>query len=299
MKISKEIKVSIAAICAIILLFYGINFLKGKAVLKPKNSYIVVFDNVTGLTADNVVFANGYSVGTVGDIKIDYDRPDRIYVRIDVDRNVRIPRGTRAEIETSMMGTTTMRLLLGGENEFLSAGDSLTGGLYHGALDQAGEMVPEIEAMLPKLDSILAALNTLLNDPAIGRTLANAEVVTKNLETATVSLNGLLEDDIPTLTKKLTAVGENVETLTGKISEIDYAATIEKTNETLDNTNRLIADLDSKMNSEEGTLGLMLNDRELYDNLTHMVESGDSLLEDLKAHPKRYVHFSLFGKKDK
>ena len=298
MKISKELKVSFAAIVAIVLLFYGINFLKGRTLVK-KNTYVVVFDNVTGLTADNAVFANGYSVGSVNDITINYEKPEEIYVSIAVDKSVRIPRGTHAEIETSMMGTTTMRLLLSDSREFLSPGDSLTGSVYKGALDQAGALVPQLEAMLPKLDSIVGAVNALMNDPKTAQLVANAEMVTRNLVSTTDNLNNLLEGDIPRLTARLDAVGANVETLTCKLNEIDYAETVRKVDETLRSTDQLLSDLDAKLNSTEGTVGLLLNDRRLYDNLNNTLVSSDSLLQDLKSHPKRYVHFSLFGKKDK
>lgn len=297
MKNGREIKVAVAALVAIVLLFYGINFLKGRT-LGKKSSYVVVFDNVTGLTADNAVFANGFSVGTVGSIAINYERPDEIYVRIDLDKSVRLPKGTRAEIETSMMGSTTMRLVLGESEEMLSPGDSLRGGVYRGALDQVGELMPSLEAMLPKLDSILDGVNAIVSDPAIRGMVANAERVTGNLTTTTEDLNRLLEGDVPRLMARLEAVSGNVETLTANLNATDYAETIRRVNETLEGTQQLMETLEGKVNSREGSLGLLLNDRELYDNLTRMAADGDSLVTDLKAHPKRYVHFSVFGKKE-
>lgn len=297
MKNGREIKVAVAALVAIVLLFYGINFLKGRT-LGKKSSYVVVFDNVTGLTADNAVFANGFSVGTVGSIAINYERPDEIYVRIDLDKSVRLPKGTRAEIETSMMGSTTMRLVLGESEEMLSPGDSLRGGVYKGALDQVGELMPSLEAMLPKLDSILDGVNAIVSDPAMRRMVANAERVTDNLTTTTEDLNRLLEGDVPRLMARLEAVSGNVETLTANLNATDYAETIRRVNETLEGTQQLMETLEGKVNSREGSLGLLLNDRELYDNLTRMAADGDSLVTDLKAHPKRYVHFSVFGKKE-
>lgn len=297
MKNGREIKVAVAALVAIVLLFYGINFLKGRT-LGKKSSYVVVFDNVTGLTADNAVFANGFSVGTVGSIAINYERPDEIYVRIDLDKSVRLPKGTRAEIETSMMGSTTMRLVLGESEEMLSPGDSLRGGVYRGALDQVGELMPSLEAMLPKLDSILDGVNAIVSDPAMRGIVANAERVTDNLTTTTEDLNRLLEGDVPRLMARLEAVSGNVETLTANLNATDYAETIRRVNETLEGTQQLMETLEGKVNSREGSLGLLLNDRELYDNLTRMAADGDSLVTDLKAHPKRYVHFSVFGKKE-
>jgi phospholipid/cholesterol/gamma-HCH transport system substrate-binding protein len=139
----------------------------------------------------------------------------------------------------------------------------------------------------------------ILSDPKIKQTLDNTEYVTANLKQTTDDLNVLMHNDVPALLAKLESVGSNTEQLTGKLKDLDYATTLAKVNETVAQVNAMTKDLNEKLNSREGSLGLMLNDKTLYTNLNKTIESSNALMTDLKAHPKRYVHFSVFGKKDK
>ena len=297
--IGKEIKIAIAAICAVVLLFYGINFLKGINLFKKSNVYYVKFHDITGLSKNNAVYAGGYPIGTVQEISYDYEHPGHIVVGVVIDEKMRLPKGTTAELTSSMLGTTTMNLILASSADYLLPGDSLTGGPHLGALEMAGEMVPKIEQMLPKLDSIMASINLLLGDSALVRTLHNTEGITANLKQGTGDLNKMLRNDIPALMAKMDRIGNNVDQLTGKLKDLDYAATIDNVNQTIKEAKQFAQDLNDKINSQEGTMGLLLNDRNMYDNLNRMLVSSDSLLRDLKGHPKRYVHFSVFGRKDK
>lgn len=295
---NKEIKISLAAICAVMLLFYGINFLKGINIFKESNYYYIIFNNISGLAKNNAVLANGFPVGTVRDIDYDYNHPGKVRVCIEVDERMHLPEGSRAELESTLLGTTTMNLILG-QGKFLSPGDSIYGGPHLGAMEAASAMVPKIDKMLPKLDSILQSLNKLMADPALTQTLYNTRDITTNLKRSTTDLNHILESDIPQLTQKMNSIGNNVNNLTGKLNEIDYAQTIQNVNETLKQVQNFSKNLNEKLNSTNSSLGLLINDRVLYDNLNKTLVSSDSLLTNFKAHPKRYVHFSVFGKKDK
>jgi len=150
----------------------------------------------------------------------------------------------------------------------------------------------------PKLDSIMTSLNTLLADPALRNTLHHVEGMTDNLNATSRELRTLsasLNREMPVMMTKANGVLDNTEKLTGNLSKVDVAALTAKVNQTLANVEQMT----QKLNSTEGTLGLLMRDRQLYDNLTATTASADSLLTDMKAHPKRYVHFSVFGKKDK
>ena len=162
-------------------------------------------------------------------------------------------------------------------------------------LGQVGDLVPQLEKMLPKLDSIMASLNTLLADPAIPATLHNIEHLTANLSATSGQLQTLMSNDIPQLTGKLNTIGDNFVTISDNLKEIDYAAAMQKVDSTLANV-KMITD---KLGSKDNTVGLLFNDPSLYNNLNATTANAASLLEDLRLHPKRYVHFSLFGKKDK
>ena len=162
-------------------------------------------------------------------------------------------------------------------------------------METAAKLMPKIEQMLPKLDSILTSLNNTLSDKSIPATLHSMETLTANLAVVSSQMKGFMSKDIPQLTGKLNTIGDNFITISNNLKVINYAATIKQIDETLANVKLLT----EKLNSKDNTLGLLFNDSSLYNNLNATSENAASLLEDLKAHPKRYVHFSLFGKKDK
>ena len=149
--------------------------------------------------------------------------------------------------------------------------------------------------MMPKMDSILGSLNKLLADPALANTLHNAEQLTASLSSTSRQLDKLMHTDVPQLTENINAVTSNLRTISDNLKDVDYASTILKVDSTLANV-RLLTE---KLNRKDNTLGLLMNDSSLYQNLNATSANAASLLQDLKEHPKRYVHFSLFGKKDK
>lgn len=304
---TKEVKIALTAIVAIVLLFVGLNFLKGINVFQSTNTYYVKFKDVAGLMVSNPVYANGYPVGIVRTIDYDYKRGEAVVVGIELDDEMRVPRQTRAELAAELMGGVKMTLRLGpNPADLIAYGDTIPGTIYVGAMDKIGELMPVVENLLPKLDSILYNLNRLTADPALAQTLHNAADITSDLKQSSAQLNKMMQGDIPQMVGRLSRASDNVEKLTASMAGIDVQATIQSVNATLDNVQRLSNSLqsttdhlDAKLRSTDNTLGLFLNDRGVYDNLNATLGSADSLLIDLKAHPKRYVHFSVFGKKDK
>ena len=157
------------------------------------------------------------------------------------------------------------------------------------------DLLPQLQRMMPKMDSILGSLNKLLADPALANTLHNAEQLTASLSSTSRQLDKLMHTDVPQLTENINAVTSNLRTISDNLKDVDYASTILKVDSTLANV-RLLTE---KLNRKDNTLGLLMNDSSLYQNLNATSANAASLLQDLKEHPKRYVHFSLFGKKDK
>ena len=299
MKITKEIKIALVAIVSIVLLFFGMNFLKGMTLFSSGNSYYITFKDISGLSSSSPIFANGYRVGVVKDVSFDYENNGDVVVEFMVDDDLQIPRGSTAEIISDLMGNVKMNLLLADNpRDFVAKGDTIMGVINSGMLGKAKDMIPVIEKMLPKLDSILANINMLLSDPNIGRTLGNVQKTTENLTVTTQQLNALMANvnkDVPGLMGKASGLLDNANNLTANLAAVDVASTVAKVDQTLANVQQLT----SKLNNNKGTLGLLMNDETLYNNLTNTVLSADSLLNNLREHPKRYVHFSLFGKKDK
>lgn len=296
---TKEVKIGLTAIATVTVLFYGINFLKGINLFKSADSYFVEFENVCGLTVSSPVFADGYNVGIVRNIQYDKEHSGHLVVEIEVDKDLRIPQGSSAELESSMLGGVSMNILLANNpRQRIEPGGTIPGGIKEGAVEMATNMIPQFEKMLPKLDSILTSVNTLLADPALAATLHNTEKTTANLDRATEQLNQLmttLNNQLPKVMTHVDNIGHNLEIATNSFAKFDFEGLSIKANNTLGK----METLGEKLTSKDNSIGLLLNDPTLYNNLTVTTNNAASLLRDLQEHPKRYVHFSLFGKKDK
>ena len=298
-KFSKEIQIALVAVVGIIVLYFGLQFLKGMTLFSTDNRYFVKFQDVSGLSVASPIFANGYRVGVVETIEFNYENTSEIVASIGVDKNMQVPKGSRAEIATDLMGNVKVQLVLGNVADGVVApGDTITGAQQVGAMGKAADMIPTIQQMLPKLDSILASVNTLLADPAIASSLHNVDQITANLSRTSQDLSQLsaqLNRQMPQMLKNADGVLANTNQITKNLSDLDIATTMTSVNTTLKNVEQMTATL----NSKDGTLGLLMRDPGLYNNLNATMIHADSLMIDLKQHPKRYVHFSIFGKKDK
>lgn len=299
MKLTKEIKIALVAIVGILIMYFGINFLKGMNLFSTNNAYYMTFDDIQGLGASTPIYADGYKVGTVDVLEYDYKENGPIKVKVDINKDLRIPQGSKAEIVKDLMGNLQVNLLLANNpRERVEPGGIIPGAVNGGMMDKAANLVPVVEKMLPKLDSILTSVNALLADPALAASLHNVETITSNLTVSTRELNTLmagLNKQVPGMIGKANGVLDNTNRLTANLASLDVQGTLNKVNQTLESAHQFT----EKLNSNQGSLGLLMNDTKLYDNLTSTMGHADSLVIDLKAHPKRYVHFSVFGRKDK
>ena len=296
---NKEVQIALVAIAGIVVLFFGLQFLKGLSLYSNEDTYYVAFDDISGLSASSPVYAAGYKVGVVKDIIYNYNKTGEIIAVVGLDKNLRLPKGSTAEIESDMLGNIKVNLMLTGNPlEHLVVGDTIIGNKDAGMLGRAAAMIPTVEKMLPKLDSIMAGLNMLLYDKALLNSIHNVDQITSELMVTTRETNRLmagLNRNVPGMMEKANKVLDTTDKLTAQLTAVDVASTMAKVDATLAN----VHDLTEKMNSDEGTFGLLMRDPELYNNLTATMRDADSLMIDLKQHPKRYVHFSIFGRKDK
>lgn len=299
MKLTKEIKIALVAIVGILIMYFGINFLKGMNLFSTNNTYFITFDDIQGLGASTPIYADGYKVGTVDGMEYDYKENGPIKVKVDINKDLRIPQGSKAEIVKDLMGNLQVNLLLANNpRERVEPGGVIPGAVNGGMMDKAANLIPVVEKMLPKLDSILTSVNALLADPALAASLHNVETITSNLTVSTRELNTLmagLNKQVPGMVRKANGVLDNTNRLTANLASLDVQGTLNKVNQTLESAHQFT----EKLNCNQGSLGLLMNDTKLYDNLTSTMSHADSLVIDLKAHPKRYVHFSVFGRKDK
>lgn len=302
--LTKEFKIGLAGVAAIIILFTGINFLKGINLFKPSNYYYVKYENVGGLPKSSGVYANGYRIGIVRNLIYDYDHPGNVTVEIEVDSKLHIPKGTVAFLSSSMLGSIEMNLNMPlHATAWYNVGDTIKGSWEQGLTDNIEKNVlPKMQVMLPKLDSILGSLNRLLADPNIPKTLASVRTTADNLAVTSAELHTFVQNDMFPLGKKVNKIGDNfvstssnLNQVSGNLKSIDYAATFVKIDETMTN----VKSLSDRLVQKDNTLGLLLNDSSMYNNFNRVGNNANILLKDLKEHPKRYVHFSLFGGKDK
>ncbi|GAB6976232.1 MlaD family protein [Prevotella falsenii] len=322
--VTPEIKIALVAIVGIVVLFFGMNFLKGLNLYSSDIQYNVQFDNVDGLSPTTPIYANGFKVGTVRNIVYNYEDPSKpINVGVAIDKDMRIPIGSRAEIVSDIMGNVKVNLIFSNAKQYLKEEGIIAGSVNDGVLGKMRDAFPDVQRMIPKIDSILTNIVTLTSDPALAGTLHNANKLSSELTASSKQLNLLLAQlnkSLPAMTMKANGLLNNTNgvmeeakagiadarstlrgadvlmtSLNDKVNALDIQTTAAKLNMALDEVNKLTATL----NSNKGSMGLLMNDPALYNNLNSTLRNVDSLVVNLKAHPKRYVHFSIFGRKDK
>lgn len=292
---TKELWIGLLGILAILIVYLLINFFKGINIFNEGEKYYVKFNNIGEIVNSSPVFINGYKVGHVSYVSYNFENPDEVYVEMTLDSRMKLPEGTLALINTKLLGSSTISLALGNGNEMIQPGDTIGGRMNTGALDEASEMLPQITNMLPKLDSILASLNSTLANPAINSSVTNIEELTAELNATAKLLNKTLENEIPAAAGKLIAIEDDLLKMSSQLSDVDYNKLIGSLEASLTNIQNITAALENG----EGTVGKLLKDSTLYIKLNNTTQAATDLLQDLKANPKRYVHFSVFGKKEK
>lgn len=293
-KISKEVKIGIAFVIAMFLLYYGISFLKGFNIFKSSNTYIVVFDNVAGLTQATPVTINGFQVGLVSSMELDPKNPNRIITYLNMDKGLNIPKGSKMYLDVSMLGSATIIMETNPyTTEYISNSDTIVGNRKKGMLDAADKMVPQIQNLLPKIDSILTGINTLVNSPVLSQSLSDVNQITTDLAKSTKQLNIMmtsLNKDIPVVTGNLGTMSNDLTGLTKQLNQMDIASTYKAVDSTMKN----IQQLSTKISSKDSSLGLLLNDRNLYDSINSTINNASLLLKDIRENPSRYINVKVF-----
>ena len=297
MSISREVKIGLTGIIALVVLYLIITFLQGANLFSTQDTYYINFRNAKALAKSSPVYADGYNVGIVSNIRYDYDRPGSgVIVEISVEHGMRVPAGTVAVLDEAMLGGCTLNLMMGNSPvERFSPGDTIPSQANNGLMARAAELMPKLEQTMAKVDTLLTTLNTVVGDSNIQAILVNARQLTASLGQSSHDLNHLLENEVPTMTRTFNRAGENVVALTDSLKQLDLSATMAKVDGVMDDVRQMT----TQLNSKDNNIGLLLNDTTLYGNLNRTTQGAANLLEDLKANPKRYVHFSVFGKKDK
>ncbi|MBR4516444.1 MAG: MCE family protein, partial [Bacteroidaceae bacterium] len=250
-----EVKIGFVGVIALVALFLGINFLKGVNLFSTSEKYYITFANAKGLTKSSAVYADGYKVGIVSNIKYDFNHLGEVIVEISTDKGLRIPKGSSAQLDEAILGGCTLNLLLAtNPTEAYHPGDTIKGNDVNGLMAKVGDMVPQLEQVVAKVDTLVATLNTLVSNPNLPLIIQNAELVSENLNKSSEQLNILLRNDIPKLTSTFTNAGENVVMLTDKMNQLDLQATLDNVNQTISSVHATM----EQIKNPNGTLGKLM-----------------------------------------
>ena len=299
---TKEIKLAIVAILSICIIYFGIIFLKGLKLFSTDNIYFVEMKDVGGLAKSAEVTSKGMKVGLVKDITYNSDN-QMLSVEVELNEGIVPTQGSYANITKELLGAPKLNIVLG-ENPkaLLNRGDTIKGVVGTDLMSVANEMIPQIKQLQPKLDSILTAINNIVNDPAIMESLNNLEYASRNLKTTSNKINSMLDSDMPQLINKANKICNNLQNTTDNINKIDIISIADNANQTLVTTNQTMQELKvftNNLNNPNSSLGRLMNDPNIYNNLDSTTLNASRLLEDIRLNPKRYINFSLIGKKSK
>lgn len=292
---SKEVKIGIGFVVALFLLYTGINFLKGINIFKPANSYTVIFDDVTGLTLSSPVILNGYQVGLVYSMELDQKEDNKVAVVLNLDKGVKITKGSKIKLDVSLMGSATVVIDKNPETqELYTSSDRIPGIRQLGMMESMSQTVlPQVGNLIPKIDSILSGVQLLVTNPALAQSLQNVNVITSELTTASKQLNQMMtvmNKDIPKLANNMTTVSSDLAQVSGQFKTMDF----QKSYQSIDSTLQNIQTLTNKLNSKDNSVGLLMNDRQLYDSLVSTMGNASLLLKDVKENPSKYINVKVF-----
>ncbi len=287
--ISRNFWIGLACIAAIVMIYFGLNFLKGKNIFKKQNSYVAVFGNVAGLNISSPIFVNGYQIGIVKSIDILTQNPISFAVTFDLDGAYKIPEGSTMSFGSDFLGASTASLIINEEARgFLQPGDTLRGVQKKGMMDNVAHVVPKADSILTHIDSVVLTLNRLMSNPMWERSIVGISSTVDELHASSRNVNQImasLRNDLPAVTQNLTAVSNDLKDVTGELNSLE----IEKTFASIDNTVENLKMLSDKLNATDNSLGKLTSSTELHDSLTNTINTATKLLEDIRENPERYL----------
>lgn len=323
MKYSKELRTGFIAVATIFAFVWGYNFLKGNDIFSKQRVYYTTYENVGGLTQSNAVTVNGYKVGLVKDVYFEPVERKRLIVEFMLTAdNYEIPEGTKAVLVSDLLGTTSINLIIGNEGGYIEEGDTLPSEIEADLLAGINELSSSLVTTKVKADRLFDSLDSLVNDvrDVLGKGERDSDVnrafrklaqTMDNLESATSKIDGILDEDgrlgkiladVEGFTTKLDENKDEIDNLLNNLSSFSDSLAAAELASTINNANKTLEELAQameKINNGEGTIGKLFQDETVYANLEAATRDLDSLFVDIKENPNRYVHVSVFGRKEK
>lgn len=303
-----EIKIGIVGFGILLLLFFGIKFLKGIDVFQKETTYYVFYDNVSGMYEGNYIYLNGMKVGYVKDIEAMGERAEKFLVTVAVDSKIKITDDSKMVFfSADILGSKAMKIELGNSDRILENKDTIMGGVELGMLDKLGS---SIAPMAQNLDSILFATKNILNQQTqnnLQHTFANLEATSERLSSISGQFDNLMKNEkekigkiisnTESITSNLKNNNDELNNIISKIGQItdtvaqaQLGSTILQTTQTLEKLNNVLGVIEKG----KGNIGLLINDEGLYKSLDESAKKLDALIEDIKANPKKYINVSVF-----
>lgn len=292
----KEIGIGLSVLIALLCLFFIVNYLKGVNIFHSSNYYYSTYTDVKGLAVSAPVTLNGFKVGQVKNIKYDYSNPGHVNVELSLTSDLKIPEGSEAELSIDLLGTTSVVLHLTDSKEYLKVGSELAGVVSSGMTERLSqEVIPQVGPILQKIDSLLTGMNSLVSDPAVINTVSRMDEISKNLNLAMINLTRASRS-LPKVMENVDSTTAHIAVLSANIAEFSEGLNKLPLDSTMRNVNRISENLrvlSDELNNPNSTLGLLINDPQLYRSLNKTVNSLDSLFIDIKKNPKRYINIKL------
>lgn len=294
---TKEFVIGLSVIIAIAVLIFGIEFLKGINMLSPANFYNIYCDNVSGLEVSAPVSIDGYKVGQVREISYDYDNPGKIKVLLAVNKKLRIPDNSYAVLSSTLMGGGFVDIKMGDSKKMLEIGSTLETKNIPGLMDALSQdVMPTVNAILPRVDTLLYNLNVLVSDPALLQSIRRLDGISGHLLNAADGLNVTMNRDVPGLIGSARSITTKIDTVSANLVGLSYNLKQLPLATTMENVNQITANLQhfsDQLNNQSSTLGQLTTNDELYRQLNKVTANIDSLVIDIKKNPKRYISIKL------
>ncbi len=290
---SKNVKIGIAFLVSLVMIYFGVNFLKGVNIFQKQNTYISVFDNVNNLNVSSPVLVNGYQVGLVNSIHMIESDSMELAVEIRLDKGFKVKKGSKLEFNTDFLGGSSVNLLINPYGtEILSPGDTIIGTRAVGLMDGVANVIPKTDSIMSRIDSVSIALQNLATDPSWLSTIESMSETMKQLQASSISLKKVmsnLENDLPSIGNNLADVSENFKKISHNLADIDVQSTFKSIDSTVIN----LKHLSDNLNSTDNSLGMLTNGTQLHDSITSTLNSATQLLEDIRENPEKYLSVRL------
>ena len=290
----QTVKIGFFTLLAIVILYLGITYLKGLSISARSKTYYVAMNDVTGINVATRVFVNGYKVGSVRNMKYDYRNNGKTILTLTLDPDIKLPQGTQVQVAQTLLSGALVNLILPEveTGAYINSKDTIPMSTRASAksLEQLqDEFVPRLSTTLSRMDSVLLQANAILSNPNIEPTLADVRQSARHINASSAQLQQSLRS-LPTIMGRIDHTSANVESFASRLDSLQLQETVAN----LESTSRELKSFTQRLNQSNGTVGRLLNEDGLYNRIDSVTTSLDALIQDIKAHPKKYVKLSLF-----